>query len=317
MILFRVGLGFLLCLAFAGSVEAFEITRKTNLAKVTLLFAEFPRDESVRAARFWPTLDGPGTNQLRYPALVGITYTTERGTFQFPAHLVAGIGALDLDVLANNRVAGLIVRDFGENVMIALSVSDGASSYEVEWRLWPQKGWIVRFARDNLLQGKTGTPEGPEVLSGQAERQKPARAVPSVARGAEAPPTYTVSVKQLLDTPEEFAGRRVDVTGYYRIFIHESCLLMCESCIDEYGTERSIWLSTVVWSPYFSPRRPRNVAKSGAVENRMVRVIGTFHYEPRPDRGQGVPYMFRRRGFGSYSMWNREIGEITYIQPAR
>jgi hypothetical protein len=49
----------------------------------------------------------------------------------------------------------------------------------------------------------------------------------------------------------------------------------------------------------------------------MIRVIGTFRYEPHPILGKDVPYEFRFRGFGCYSMSPREIADITFIQPAR
>ena len=51
-------------------------------------------------------------------------------------------------------------------------------------------------------------------------------------------------------------------------------------------------------------------------ENRAVRVIGTFHYQPRPDLGNTVPYARRLHGFGSYRLNKRAILNITDIRPA-
>jgi hypothetical protein len=122
----------------------------------------------------------------------------------------------------------------------------------------------------------------------------------------------------LLETPEKFAGKRVDVRGYHRTGTEDSCLIECENCAQSPDpTEKSVWLDPLVWDPRYYPRRPRQVAKSDDVDNRMIRVIGIFHYEPRPILGKDVPYEFRYRGFGCYKMWSREIADITYIQPLR
>jgi len=135
---------------------------------------------------------------------------------------------------------------------------------------------------------------------------------------AKTPTTLTVTVKQLLETPAEFAGKRVDVTGYYRTGTEDSCLLACKRCADdERDTEKSIWLDPVIWDPRYHPRRQPKVAKSDAVDNRIVRVMGTFRYEPQPVRGKDVPYEFRYRGFGCYNLWARQITDITYLQPVK
>jgi hypothetical protein len=136
-------------------------------------------------------------------------------------------------------------------------------------------------------------------------------------RGAESPP-LKATVQQLLDSPAPFAGRRVDVTGYYRTGTEDSCLIRCKDCANGPDpTKGSIWVDPIIWDPRYHPRRLPNVAKSDVVENRVVRVIGTFRYEPRPIRGKDVPYEFRYRGFGCYSMWPRDITNITFIQPAK
>jgi hypothetical protein len=134
---------------------------------------------------------------------------------------------------------------------------------------------------------------------------------------AESPPVKA-TVQQLLDSPAHFAGQRVDVTGYYRAGTEDSCIIRCKDCANSADpTEGSIWLDSIIWDPRYYPRRLPKVAKSAVVENRVVRVIGTFRYEPRPIRGKDVPYEFRYMGFGCYSMWAREITDIAYIQPAR
>lgn len=136
-------------------------------------------------------------------------------------------------------------------------------------------------------------------------------------RGVESPP-LKVTVQQLLDSPAQFAGQRVDVTGYYSTGTEDSCLIRCKGYANGPDpTKGSIWIDPVIWDPRYYPRRLPHVAKSGVVDNRVVRVIGTFRYESRPIRGKDVPYESRFRGFGCYSMWAREITHITFIQPTR
>ena len=135
--------------------------------------------------------------------------------------------------------------------------------------------------------------------------------------GAESP-SLKATVQQLLDSPERFTGQRVDVTGYYRSGTEDSCLMRCKDCANGPDpTKGSIWLDPVIWDPRYYPQRLPKVAKSDVVENKVVRVIGTFRYEARPILGKDVPYERRFKGFGCYSMWAREITDITFIQPIR
>jgi hypothetical protein len=135
--------------------------------------------------------------------------------------------------------------------------------------------------------------------------------------GADSRPVK-VTVQQLLDSPARFAGQRVDVTGYYRTGTEDSCLIRRKDCANGPDpTKGSIWLDPVIWDPRYYPRRLPKVDKSDVVENRVVRVIGTFRYQPRPILGEDVPYERRFKGFGCYNMWAREITDITFIQPTR
>jgi hypothetical protein len=151
---------------FASPTFGVEITRRTKLATVTLLIDEHKQPKQLRAPRYWGSREG--TPSLRYPALAGISYSTELESFRFPSKLIAGIGALDLQVLLRDPTQVLTVRDSDEWIVITLSGSDGASGYEVQWRLHPGLGWIIRFAHDGELPGNIGDPYGPEVLGGQA-----------------------------------------------------------------------------------------------------------------------------------------------------
>jgi hypothetical protein len=131
-------------------------------------------------------------------------------------------------------------------------------------------------------------------------------------------PAVRVTVQQLLATPQKFAGKRVDVTGFYHTSNGESSLFASERASDQnYGCENLIWLEPDIWDPRYHPHRPQNVAKSEDVERRIVRVIGTFHYQPRPILDKTVPYERRYQGYGSFRMWARAIMDITYFRRAR
>ena len=132
------------------------------------------------------------------------------------------------------------------------------------------------------------------------------------------PAALRVTVRQLLAHPAQFVGKRVDVTGYYRTSNEESSLLASERASDQSRScDDSIWLEPDIWDPRYHPQRPQNVAKSEDVGRRMVRVIGTFHYQPRPILDKSVPYEWRFQGFGSHKMWARAIMDITYFRPVR
>jgi hypothetical protein len=132
------------------------------------------------------------------------------------------------------------------------------------------------------------------------------------------PAALRVTVQQLLAHPAKFVGKRVDVTGYYHTSNDESSLFASEWESDHnYGCENSIWLEPDIWDPRDNPRRPPKVAKSEDVERRIVRVIGIFHYQPRPILDKSVPYARRYRGYGSFRMWARAIADISYFQRAK
>jgi hypothetical protein len=124
----------------------------------------------------------------------------------------------------------------------------------------------------------------------------------AVLSASGSPPPIRVGVEQLFENPAKFAGKRVDVTGFYRSGTEDSCLLACAHCADhEMRTEKSIWVDYGT-KPLF--------------QRRTVRIIGTFRYEPHPIL-DGVPYERRFRGFGCYKMWAREITDVTYFHGAR
>ena len=120
-----------------------------------------------------------------------------------------------------------------------------------------------------------------------------------------------VTFQQLLAHPERFVGKRVDVTGYCHTSVEEISLSASERADERNrGYKESIWLDV-------ETSQSKNIAKISDLERRMVRVIGTFRYQPRPILDKSVPYERRYRGFGSYKLWAREITEIIYFQPSR
>src|SRR5947207_7672749 len=86
--------------------------------------------------------------------------------------------------------------------------------------------------------------------------------VAATARAGDSP--LRLTVQQLLATPEKFVGKRVDVTGWYLAVHEDSNLFASERAVDG-NLDHSIWLQP-----------------DTRVGNRTVRVIGTFHYQPRP-----------------------------------
>ena len=137
----------------------------------------------------------------------------------------------------------------------------------------------------------------------------------AVATSLAGEPQLQVTVQQLLATPEKFVGKRVDVTGWYLAVHEDSNLFASERAVDG-NLDHSIWLEPDFGDPRSHRRRPPGVAEARRVENRGVRVIGTFHYQPQPYLGKSVPYARRFQGFGSYRLNKRAILDITYIQSA-
>ena len=127
-----------------------------------------------------------------------------------------------------------------------------------------------------------------------------------------------VTVHQLLATPRQFAGKRVSVTGYHHKGPYESSLFASERVARKHwGPENSIWLD---WTVEGSPLLWRvwgGTAPSESIDGRIVRVVGTFRYEPHPFGAKNVPYTGRYRGYGSWGMWGCAIQNITYFQRAR
>jgi hypothetical protein len=122
-----------------------------------------------------------------------------------------------------------------------------------------------------------------------------------------------VTVQQLLATPEKFAGRRVEVAGWY-VALNEDSQLYASQDAARGSLDDSVWLEPHIWDPRSHPHRPPGVAAARKVENCAVCVIGTFHYQPQPNLGKSVPYERRYQGFGSYRLNKRAIDNITYFQ---
>ena len=139
-----------------------------------------------------------------------------------------------------------------------------------------------------------------------------------VASTSAGEPPLRVTVRQLLTTPEKFIGKRVIVTGYHHTETEESSLFASErEARKHWGPENSIWLDATLEASPFLWRRRGGPAPSESTDGRIVRVIGTFRYEPRPIRGKSVPYSQRYRGYGTYRLWGRAIDNITYFERAK
>jgi hypothetical protein len=139
-----------------------------------------------------------------------------------------------------------------------------------------------------------------------------------VASTSAGEPPLRITVRQLLTTPDKFVGKRVAVTGYHHTETEESSLFASErEARKRWGPENSIWLDATLEGSPFLWRRRGGPAPSEWVGGRVVTVVGTFRYEPRPIRDKSVPYAGRYRGYGSYRFWGRAIDKITYFQRAQ
>jgi hypothetical protein len=136
-----------------------------------------------------------------------------------------------------------------------------------------------------------------------------------VATASAGDPPPRVTVRQLLTTPEKFVGKRVAVIGYHNTSPEESSLFASErEARERWGPENSIWLDSTIGHRRL---RAAGAAPSDTLDGRIVRVVGTFRYEPHPIRDKRVPYEARYRGYGSFRMWGRAIDNITYFQRAK
>jgi hypothetical protein len=134
--------------------------------------------------------------------------------------------------------------------------------------------------------------------------------------GAEQPP-LKATVQQLLVTPKKFVGKRVDVTGYYRLGMEDSSLLADERAAKQpWSTDNSIWLDLEIWDPRYHPHRSPNVADPDDVRGRIVRVIGTFRYRKiiSADLRSGRRAVL---AYGHMGVWPRAIMDITYLRSVR
>jgi hypothetical protein len=123
-----------------------------------------------------------------------------------------------------------------------------------------------------------------------------------------------VTVQELLAHPDKFAGKRVDVTGYYCGGDEDSSLALSPR---QREIEQSIWIDLNTWNPQYHPHLPSTISPSESLDWHTIRVIGRFLYQPRPILDKSVPYEWRFRGFGAYKMFARTITDVTYCKRAR
>ena len=130
-------------------------------------------------------------------------------------------------------------------------------------------------------------------------------------------PAEKVSVAQLLSTPEKFVGKRVDVTGYYRLQNEDSSLLADErAAAQPWSTDNCVWIDLEIWDPRYNPTRPANIADPDDVRGRMIRVRGTFRYHKiiSADLRTGRRAVL---AYGHMGVWPRALENITYLRPLR
>lgn len=113
-----------------------------------------------------------------------------------------------------------------------------------------------------------------------------------------------VSVAKLLQSPEEFDGKRVTVSGFYVTAYEHSALYIDQKEFwresDKTLFERSIWIE-------FTDQRAEP-GKIAVVDNDNVQVTGTFRYRPEH-------IMRTQLGFGNNGAWAMQIHKLTGLKP--
>jgi len=130
-------------------------------------------------------------------------------------------------------------------------------------------------------------------------------------------PPLKITVQQLLATPKKFVDKQVDVIGYYRSGDEDSSLLAdARAAKEPWSTDNSIWLEPDIWDPRYHSHKSANIADPGDVTDRIIRVIGTFHYREiiSADLRTGRRAVL---AYGHMGVWSRAITEITYLRPAK
>jgi hypothetical protein len=109
-----------------------------------------------------------------------------------------------------------------------------------------------------------------------------------------------IPLSKVLARPRDFDGKRIAVTGYYFASTETSCLFTTREAARRSDRSLSAWVEF---------RNPRAAPDYIAVPK--ARLVGVFHYQPRPILDGNVPYERRFRGFGCYKMYAFEIADVS------
>jgi hypothetical protein len=109
-----------------------------------------------------------------------------------------------------------------------------------------------------------------------------------------------IPLSKVLARPRDFNGKRIAVTGYYFASTETSCLFTTRDAAKRSDDKLCAWVEF---------RNPRDAPDYIAVPK--ARLVGVFHYQPRPVLGGKVPYERRFRGFGHLRMYTFEIADVS------
>ena len=119
-----------------------------------------------------------------------------------------------------------------------------------------------------------------------------------------------VTVEQLLAKPENFNGRRVDVTGYYRAGMEDSYLFASKRTRG--NIDNAIYIDPILWDPSNAAHRTRDVLDPNAMSDHFIRVVGRFRYRKLP-QNQEARIRAVMHGEGE----EKVLIEVTYFRPTK
>jgi hypothetical protein len=135
------------------------------------------------------------------------------------------------------------------------------------------------------------------------------------------PAPIKVSVRQLLMTPKNYNGRRVDVAGFYRGRYEDSSLCpTAYAAANIQGSQKEIWVEADIYNKgYGNPPQSRKSPEYNFTGR--VRIIGTFRCRPifrryvetRPD-GHKVTFHSQPIGYGHMGLFSCALFDVTYFR---
>ena len=121
-------------------------------------------------------------------------------------------------------------------------------------------------------------------------------------------PPLQVSIRQLIENPGQFNGKRVSVVAYYGVEHHGPYL-----CVDDKTARQGKTGDSRIYPDFESS--PLSRENLNQVKRGYVLVVGTFKYrDMKVTKGKDFDYIVP--GFGWMNIYDKEITDITYFASA-